>query len=258
MMTVTDPMHRFRTGLIIVGIAMGLAAAAPTAAGELRVAVASNFADAAREVGSAFEAASAHRATFSVGSTGQLFTQIANGAPFDVFLAADQERPARAVAEGLAVAASRFTYARGRLALYSRDPGRVAGPDTLRSGSFTRLAIANPDTAPYGAAAVAVMTALGVLDTVQGRIVRGANIAQAYQFVVTGNAELGFVALSQILRHGEGSRWLVPADLHDPIAQDAVLLTGAVDRDAARAFLAFLRGPETAAVLEKYGYEPGD
>lgn len=229
----------------------------PASADEVRVAVAANFTEAAREIGTAFERGSGHTVVFSFASTGQLFTQIARGAPFDVFLAADRARPARAVADGLAVRGSRFTYAQGRLALYSRTPGLVTGPEVLDVDGTDRLAIANPQTAPYGKAAVQVLAALGKLEAVRDRLVRGANIAQTYQFVATGNAAFGFVAASQIAGHGDGSRWMVPERLHDPVAQDAVLLTAAAGKPAAVAFLAFLRGAEAGAVLDRYGYAPG-
>lgn len=244
------------TLLTLAGLATALGNPAATA-GEVRVAVAANFTEAAREIGQRFTAATGHQPVFSFGSTGTLYAQIGLGAPFDVFLAADQARPERAVAEGLAMPRSRFTYATGRLVLYSRDPDRVRGPDTLRRGDFTRLAIANPVTAPYGAAAVAAVEALGVYDHLAPRLVQGSNIGQTYQFVATGNAELGLVALSQVARHDEGSRWAVPAGLHPPIAQDAVLLRRGADNPAARAFLDFLRGAEAGAVMAAYGYDPG-
>ncbi|MDF1792511.1 MAG: molybdate ABC transporter substrate-binding protein [Thalassobaculaceae bacterium] len=235
-----------------------LLGAAPAAlAGEVRVAVAANFTDAAKEIGTAFDAATDHTAVFSFASTGQLFTQIAGGAPFDVFLAADRARPQRAIDDGLADPDSRFTYAQGRLALYSREPGLVTGPDVLDRTDLGRLAIANPETAPYGAAAVQVLANLGKRERFDDHLVRGANIAQTFQFVATGNARLGFVAASQIAGHEDGSRWMVPDQLHTPIAQDAVLLKAAADQSAARAFLAFLKGPQAAEVLDKYGYAPG-
>jgi molybdate transport system substrate-binding protein len=238
---------------------LALVISAPAArAGETRIAVAANFTDAAREIGALFDATSGHRAVFSFGSTGQLYAQIGQGAPFDAFVAADRDRPQKAVDDGLAVPGSRFTYATGRLALYSRQPGLVAGPQVLTDANVTRLAIANPATAPYGAAAVDVMQALGVFDVLGPKLVRGNNVAQTFQFVATGNAELGFVALSQIAGRTGGSRWIVPEDLHAPIAQDAVLLTHGAGNDAARAFLAFLRGPAARAVKEKYGYGAGE
>lgn len=233
-------------------------ASGPAEAGEARVAVAANFTGAAREIGTLFQRATGHRAVFSFASTGQLYTQIAQGAPFEVFLAADRARPERAVAEGFAVAGSRATYATGRIVLFSRDGALVEGAATLKRGNFTRIAIANPATAPYGAAAVQAMKALGVYEALAARIVQGNNVAQAYQFVETGNAELGFVALAQVVRHGGGSRWVVPLRLHGVIAQDVVLLKRGADNAAARAFIAFLKGPEARAVKEKYGYGAGD
>jgi len=246
------------TTAVLVRLAVCLLGGAPAFADQVRVGVAANFNEAAREIGALFEQATGHRAVFSFGSTGQLYTQITQGAPFEVFLAADRTRPARAETEGLAVAGTRFTYATGKLVLFSRDPALVRGEATLREAGFSRLAIANPVTAPYGSAAVAVMRTLGVHDALAPRIVQGNNIAQTYQFVATGNAELGFVALSQVARHAEGSRWRVPETLYPPIAQDAVLLLNGVDNPAARAFVDFLRGPEAARVKRRYGYGAGD
>jgi molybdate transport system substrate-binding protein len=236
----------------------GLLSAKPALAAEVRVAVAANFTAAAKEIGELFAAASGHRARFSFGGTGQLYAQISQGAPFEVFLAADQARPARAIAAGLAVPGTQVTYATGRLVLFSREAGLVIGPETLREGRFARLAIANPATAPYGAAAVAVLRGLGLDERLAPRLVRGGNIAQTHQFVATGNAELGFVALSQVVGHQQGSRWLVPQPLHPPIAQDAVLLQQGAERPAARAFLAFLQGEQAAAVKRRYGYGSAD
>ncbi|MCU0767526.1 MAG: molybdate ABC transporter substrate-binding protein [Gammaproteobacteria bacterium] len=231
---------------------------ASAVAAEVRVAVAANFIEPAREIGARFTKATGQRLVLSSGATGQLYTQITQDAPFEVFLAADRATPQKAIDEGFAVAGSRFTYATGRLVLFSKDPALVGGEATLREGRFTRLAIANPATAPYGTAAVEVMKALGTYDALAGRFVQGNNIAQTYQFVETGNAELGFVALSQIAGHEGGSRWLVPGSLHAPIAQDAVLLERGADNEAARAFLVFLRGPEGRAVVERFGYGAGN
>ena len=238
----------------VLGLLLAWTAPGALAADEVRVAVAANFASAAREIGELFAEATGHEALLSFGSSGQLYAQITQGAPFDVFLAADRSYPRRAVADGRAVADNLFTYATGRLVLFSADPGRVAGRASLEEGEFTRLAIANPELAPYGAAAVEVLTVLGLVDRLRPRLVRGNNVAQTYQFVVTGNAELGFVALAQVIAHGHGSRWIVPPELHSPIAQDAVLLQRGSDSEAAAAFLAFLRGPEAAPVLARYGY----
>ena len=222
---------------------------------EVRVAAAANFSAAAQQIGELFADATGHKALLSFGSSGQLYAQIRQGAPFDVFLAADRGYPRRAVQDGHAVAGSLFTYATGRLVLFSADAARVAGRASLAEGEFTRLAIANPELAPYGAAAVEVLAALGLADRLQPKLVRGNNVAQTYQFVITGNAELGFVALAQVIAHERGSRWVVPRELHSPIAQDAVLLARASGSEAAAAFLAFLRGPAAASLLAGYGYE---
>ncbi len=246
-----------RTALAAASLLL-IALPGPAVAGEVRAAVAANFTEAARQIGALFEAETGHDMILSFGSTGQLYTQITQGAPFDVFLAADQARPKRAVDEGFAVPESRFTYVTGRIVLFSNDPELVTGETTLRDGAFTRLALANPVTAPYGAAAVEAMTALGLYDDLRPKIVQGNNIAQTYQFVATGNAELGFVARAQIAGHGHGSRWPVPDALYTPIAQDAVLLTRAADNAAARAFVAFLQSPAARRVTEMYGYGTGE
>jgi len=242
-------------------VAMGLLATAGVGgarADEVRVAVAANFTQAAKEIGALYETASGNRVLFSFGSTGQLFTQISQGAPFEALLAGDRARPRRAVEEGLAVEGSRFTYATGRIVLFSYDDELVEGQETLKEGRFAKLAIANPATAPYGAAAVQAMRALGLYEALKPKLVQGNNVAQAYQFVASGNAELGFVALAQVAGHEQGSRWIAPETLHAPIAQDAVLLSRGAESEAARAFLAFLRGPRARAVKQKYGYGPGD
>jgi len=252
------PYTRMRSILAVAAVLCGSLLTAGASAGTVRAAVAANFTAAAQEIGDAFTAASGHDVRFSFGSTGQLYAQISQGAPFDVFLAADQARPARAEDEGLAATGTRFTYATGAIALFSMDPDLVKGEATLRQGDFTRLAIANPEIAPYGAAAVGTMQALGVFENLRERIVRGNNIAQVYQFVTTGNAELGFIALSQLAGSATGSHWVVPPDLYAPIAQDAVLLATAADVAAARAFLEFLRGEVANAIKHRYGYGPGN
>lgn len=256
----TRPYWDLRLWLVAMATTVLLLAAAVSCAiaGETRVAVAANFTEAAKEIGARFEAASGHVVLFSFASTGTLFTQISQGAPFDVFLAADQARPARAEAEGVAVSGSRFTYATGRIVLYSRDPALVTGPETLGGAGLPHIAIANPATAPYGAAAVETMRRLGVEGVWAPRIVRGASIAQTFQFVQTGNADLGFVALSQVARNTAGSRWVVPEEFHAPIAQDAVLLTHGAGSPAARDFVEFLKGEEARVIKEKYGYGPGN
>lgn len=223
-------------------------------AGTVNVAVAANFTDAANEIAAAFADATEHDAVLSFGSTGQFYTQITQGAPFQVFLAADDERPALAVQQGYGVAGTVFTYAIGQLVLYSAEAGKVTGPQTLKDGDFQQIAIANPETAPYGAAAVETMKALDVYDGLTAKIVQGQNIAQAYQFVETGNAEIGFVALGQVSQTDAGSRWVVPPELYQPIRQDAVLLKTGEGNPAAAAFLDFLKGREAGAVIQKYGY----
>lgn len=239
-------------------LALALLVATPARAGETLVAVAANFTAVAQEIGAAFAETTGHEAVFSFGSTGKLYAQIAHGAPFQVFLAADAARPEKAEAEGLGVPGTRFTYALGRIVLFSADRTLVdLGGAVLSSGDFDRLAIANPQTAPYGAAAIEAMTALGVLDALEPNIVQGDSITQTFQFVMTGNAELGFVALSQVAGHDQGSRWTIPGDLHTPIRQDAILLRPGEDSVAARAFLDFLRGPEAAAIMTRYGYGSG-
>ncbi len=242
---------RIASTWIIAGM---LAWPLPAIAAETNVAVAANFTDAANEIAALFAEQTEHEAVLSFGATGQFYTQITQGAPFEVFLAADAERPALAIEEGYGVAGSSFTYAIGTVALWSADPELVNGEETLKSGSFDKIAIANPETAPYGAAAVEVMEQVGVLEDLRDRIVQGNNIAQTYQFVETGNAELGFVALSQIVGSDAGSRWIVPAELYTPIRQDVVLLTQGEGNEAAAAFIKFLRSPDALAVIEKYGY----
>lgn len=247
-----------RLRALAAGLLASLLSVAAAQAVEVKVAVAANFTDPIREIAPLFEKATGHTLVLSYGATGQFFAQIKQGAPFEVFMAADQATPTRALAEGLAVAGTRFTYAVGKLALYSAIRGLVTGDQTLRDGRFKRLAIANPATAPYGAAAIEVMNALGVHDALAPKIVQGQSIGQTYQFVKTANAELGFVALSQITLVEGGSRWIVPADLHSPILQDAVLLKSGEQSAAAKAFLAFLKGKEARAIIEKFGYGSGE
>jgi molybdate transport system substrate-binding protein len=235
--------------LIVTALIPGQAAA-----GQTHVAVAANFTDAAKEIAAAFKSRTGHEAVLSFGSSGQLYTQISQEAPFQVLLSADEERPRKLVADGAGVADSRFSYAIGKLVLWSKTPGLVKGEETLRSGAFSKLSICNPIAAPYGAASVETMRSLRLHDELKPRLVEGANITQAFQFVDTGNAELGFVALSQVIGNNTGSRWLVPQSLYAPIRQDAVLLRKGVGNEAAVAFLSFLRGPEARAIIEKYGY----
>jgi molybdate transport system substrate-binding protein len=239
---------------LLIAPVLALLPANPADAATVHVAVAANFTGPAREIAALFENKTGDTAELSFGSTGQLFTQISQGAPFGVFLAADEKRPQMAVDEGFAVPGSLFTYAVGRIALYSADPNRVTGPQSLTTPLPDKVAVANPALAPYGMAAIETMKNLGVYDRLMNRLVQGENIAQAFQFVQTGNAELGFVALSQIADATDGSRWVVPKVLYTPIRQDAVLLTAAGDDPAAKAFLAFLKSNDAKAVIAKYGY----
>lgn len=247
-----------RRPMLIAAIAgvLSLALGGAALAGETKVAVAANFTDAAKEIAARFKAKTGHEANLSFGSSGQFYAQIANGAPFEVFLSADAERPLKAEAEGLAVPGSRFTYATGRLVLYSKTPGLADGKGAvLKTGKFDKLSIADPKTAPYGEAAVETLTKLKLYDALKPKIVQGSSITQAFQYVQTGAAELGFVALSQVINEPGGSRWLVPAADHAPIDQQAVLLKTGEKSEAARAFLAFLKGPEAKAIIRRYGYE---
>jgi molybdate transport system substrate-binding protein len=239
---------------ILAAGALALGTTLSAHADQTNVAVAANFTDAANEIAKVFQEKTGHEAILSFGSTGQLYTQITQEAPFEVFLAADDERPNKAIEEGFAVPDSQFTYAIGTLVLWSQDPDLVQGEATLKSGDFTKIAIANPEAAPYGAAAVQTMKAIGVYDQLEPKLVQGNNISQTLQFVETGNAELGFVALAQVARNDDGSRWVVPEDLHDAIRQDAVLLKTGEDSEAAKAFVEFLQGPEAAAIIKEFGY----
>ena len=229
--------------------------AAPVLAAETQVAVAANFTEPAKEIAAAFERRTGHRANLAFGASGAIYTQISHGAPFELFLSADADRPAQAEKDGLAVAGSRFTYAVGQLVLWSSTPGLAeAGPSVLRQARFDRIAIADPATAPYGAAAIDTMRRLRVYDRLRPKIVTGSSIAQTWQFASTGAAQLGFVALSQVVAVRGGSRWLVPARLHAPIAQQAVLLRSGAGNPAAIDFLRFLRSPAAVAIIRRYGY----
>lgn len=248
-----------RAGLAATLAALAnLAHAGIAAAAEVKVAVAANFTEAAKEIGTLFQQKTGHKAVFSFGATGQLFTQISQGAPFEVFLSADKATVTKAGVEGFGVASTQFTYAVGKLVLYSKSKGGVEGEQTLKDGKFAKLAIANPAAAPYGSAAVETMKKLGIYETLMPKIVQGQNIAQTFQFVDTGNAEVGFIALSQIVGNSDGSRWIVPAQLYTPITQDAILLKTGAANAAAKDFVAFMKGPEATKVKEKYGYGAAD
>lgn len=239
-------------GSAFLFLALGLSA---TAADEVNVAVAANFTRPVEEIGAAFTAQTGHVPIFSFGATGALYTQITQGAPFQVFLAADSKTPARAIVDGLGAEGTGFTYAVGKAVLYSPTFDVTDGEAVLQAGAFSHVAIADPATAPYGAAAVAIIDKLGLTAALRPKQVVGSNISQTLQFVDSGNAELGFVALSQVVDKPAPQVWHVPAELYDPILQDAVLLETGADRPAAAAFLEFLKGPEAAAVIARYGYD---
>ena len=243
--------------LALSGLLSGLSGAA--LAGEVRVAVAANFTAPMGLVATEFEKATGHKALLSYGATGRFYAQVSNGAPFDVLLAGDAATPAKLLQEGKAVSGSNFTYAQGRLALWSAQPGVVdAEGDALRRGQFRYVAIAAPLLAPYGAAAMQTLEQLGLRTAIEPKLVVGESVGQALNMVATGNAELGFVAMSQVFENGKlksGSVWLVPAKLHAPIKQDAVLLQRANTNPAAIALMAFLKTDKTKAVITSFGYE---
>lgn len=238
---------------LLAGWAMGAQAA------EVTVAVAANFAAPLQKIAAQFERDSGHKVVAAYGATGAFYAQIRNGAPFQVLLSADDETPARLEREGLAMAGSRFTYATGRLVLWGAQQGAVdPGGKVLEAAGSGRIAIANPRLAPYGAAAVEAMTQLGLLDKLAPRFVQGENIGQTFQFVSTGNAPLGFVALSHVMVDGrisKGSAWIVPAHLHTPLRQDAVILNAGRNNPAAAELAAYLRGDTARAIIRSYGYE---
>lgn len=245
------------SGAAVVALVTALATTAK--ADEVQVAVAANFTAPMQQIANLFEKDTGHKLLLSFGGTGKFYAQIANGAPFEVLLAADDETPAKLEKEGLAVRGSHLTYAIGKLVLWSATPDLIdAKGEILKTGNFKHIALANPKTAPYGTAAVEAMTKLGLLLSLQPRFVQGENIAQTQQFISTGNAELGFVALSQVYNAGKisgGSAWLVPANLYDPIRQDAVLLAKGKDNAAASALLAYLKADKARVVIKTFGYE---
>lgn len=228
-------------------------------ADEVQVAVAANFTGPMQVIAPLFERDTGHKAIPSFGATGKFYAQVVNGAPFEVLLAADDETPARMVKEGHAVAGTPFTYAIGTLVLWSAKADFVDDKgEILKKGGFRHLAIANPKTAPYGAAALQAMGRLGVADNLKPLFVQGENIAQTQQFVATGAAELGFIAYSQVIKNGRigsGSGWIVPAKLYDPIRQDAVILARGRDKPAALALLNYLKGDKAKAIIRSFGYE---
>lgn len=225
----------------------------------INVAVASNFTAPMKIISAVFEQQTGHKAILAFGSTGHFFTQIKNGAPFDILLAADTQIPLRLEQEKLGIAESRFTYATGKLVLWSKQPGLVdENGKILHTDTFKRIAIANPKLAPYGAAALETMSKMGVLKSLQPKLVQGENIGQTYQFIATENAALGFIALSQILSDGkiiQGSAWIVPSSMHSPIRQDAILLSKARENPAALALALFLKGEQAQNIIRSFGYD---
>ena len=242
----------------MVGVLLGSAVPALAAQPVVRVAVAANFASPMKLLAKQFEQETGNTVLLSIGATAKLYAQIRSGAPFDVFLAADADTPARLEKDGAIVPGSRFTYATGRLVLWSAQTDGVDAQGTvLKTGTFRHLAIAAPKLAPYGAAALQALTRLGLLETVRPKLVQGESIGQAYSFVATGNAELGFVALSQVYENGRiqrGSGWVVPSHLHGPLQQDAVWLADASGKPAAKALLEFLKTDRATSVIRSFGY----
>ncbi|MCS4295658.1 molybdate transport system substrate-binding protein [Comamonas sp. BIGb0152] len=232
--------------------------AASAHAGEVSVAVAANFTAPMQKIAAEFEKDSGHKAVLSFGATGKFYAQINNGAPFGILLAADDTTPAKLAQEGKAVAASRFTYAIGQLVLWSKQAGYVDDKGAvLKTGDYRHIAIANPKLAPYGLAAMETLKNLGLTDQVTPKIVQGENIGQTYQFAASGNAQLGFVALSQVMEDGklrEGSAWVVPSTMHEPIRQEAIVLNSAKDNAAATALMDYLKGEKARTIIKSYGY----
>jgi molybdate transport system substrate-binding protein len=243
---------------MVVGLA-ALAAATLARAEQVNVAVAANFTAPMNVIAAEFAKDTGHEARLAFGSSGKFYAQIRNGAPFQVFLSADDAKPARLEQEGMTVAGSRFTYAVGTLVLWSAQPGLVDDKaEVLKRGAYNKLAVASPKLAPYGAAAMEVLDGMGLKAAVEPKLVQGENIAQTYQFVLSGNAELGFIALSQVMKNGEissGSAWVVPSNLHQPIRQDAVILSSGQGNAAASALMNYLQGDKAKAIIRSYGYE---
>jgi len=250
-----NPLRVFAQLLGLIAVVCALTVA-PASAATVQVAVASNFMEPAKEIAAAFTAKTGHQATLSFGPSGQFYTQITHGAPFEVFLSADKERPQQAEKDRFSVNGTRFTYAVGRLALHSARSGFIdANGKVLARADFAHLAIADPAIAPYGLAAIESLGKLGLYDRLKPKIVQGSSIAQTFQFVQTGAAEVGFVALSQVINRTDGSRWVVPARLHSPIDQQAVLLKTGANNPAAKAFMTFLKSHTARAIIRRYGYE---
>lgn len=243
---------------MLPALAVVLLALPSAHAGEVAVAVAANFTAPMQKIAQLFEQDTGHKATLSFGATGKFYAQIANGAPFGILLAADDTTPEKIGKQGLGDAGTRFTYAIGQLVLWSKQAGYVdADGQVLRKSDWRHIAIANPKLAPYGLAAMETLGKLNLTEQVKERVVQGENIGQTYQFAASGNAELGFVALSQVMEGGklrEGSAWVVPANMHEPIRQDAIVLKPGQDNAAAAALMQYLRGDKARAVIKSYGY----
>lgn len=253
------PFTRLSRCALVATAVVNLFAVANLQAAEAQIAVAANFTAPMKAIIDIFEEDTDHEVKASYGSTGKLYAQIKNGAPFEALLAADQKRPELLEEEGMGVLGSRFTYAIGTLVLWSADADKVEdGPALLESGDFNKLSIANPKLAPYGEASIETLEALDLKATLEPKFVMGENIAQAYQFVDTGNADIGFVALSQVMQDGEitkGSGWIVPGEMHSPIRQDAVILKSGSDNPAVTELIAYLQGEKAQAIIHDFGYE---
>ncbi|MBK5963243.1 molybdate ABC transporter substrate-binding protein [Thiocystis minor] len=242
-----------------LSLMLALFATGMVQADDIQIAVAANFTAPMKEIAAAFEQETGHQVKAAYGATGKFYAQIKNGAPFEAFLAADDTTPTKLVEEGVALKESQFTYAVGTLVLWSAQPDFVDDEGkVLAAGDFQKVAIANPKTAPYGAATLEVLTGLGLLDAIQPKFVTGENIAQTFQFASTGNAELGFVALSQVMENGKitkGSAWIIPSKLHAPIRQDAVVLEPGRDKPAVAALMDYLKGERAQSIIRAFGYE---
>lgn len=243
----------------IVALCAALAFSASLQAAEVQVAVAANFTAPMKQIAEDFEKATGHKALLAFGATGNFYAQIQNGAPFEILLSADDKTPAKLAKEGAADASTQFTYAKGKLVLWSADKDMVdTQGDVLKKADFKHIALANPKLAPYGAAAVEVLKSLALYDKLAPKFVTGENIGQTFQFIKSGNAALGFVALSQVTKNNsitEGSAWLVPADLYQPIRQDAIVLKKGKDSAAAKALMEYLKSEGALAVIKSYGYD---
>jgi molybdate transport system substrate-binding protein len=250
---------KFSLAQVMLTLFVAVACSSNAMADQVQVAVAANFTAPMQAIAAEFEKDTGHTVVAAFGATGQLYAQIRNGAPFEVFLSADASTPARLENEGLGVSGSRFTYALGSLVLWSAKPGYLDGTDAvLKANQYQHLALANPKTAPYGLAASEVLAKRGLSTAVQGKLVEGQSITQAYQFVATGNAELGFVALSQVYKDGQlssGSAWRVPAQMHTPIKQDGLILKQGEQNPTSQALVDYLKGAKAAEIIRSYGYQ---